>query len=213
MKKTIIGIAILATMLVALIGTTVNAASVTATPSNITVGKEETVTVTVKTDAQISGAVLKLNYDADKFEYVEANAGAVPVKATDKTDYVKVVVIDPLGGDATTNTITLTFKAKKDLTEGQKATFSISEVELDPEEAITTDSVEVTVVKAQEPTTPEEPEKPGTDKPTTPEKPSNPTDTNGDEITDLPQTGVPMFIGAIALIIVSGAVLVIKKVK
>ena len=58
MKKTIIGIAILATMLVALIGTTVNAASVTATPSNITVGKEETVTVTVKTDAQISGAVL-----------------------------------------------------------------------------------------------------------------------------------------------------------
>lgn len=213
MKKTIITIAILATMVVALFATTVNAASIKA-EGTIKEGTTGTVTVTIKTNEKVNGAVFKLNYDAEKFDYVKdsENGGTLPVVATDTGSYVKVVAVDALGKAEPTDTLTFQFTAKNTLKEGDKADFTITETEFDPEEDVTVDTATITVAKADttkptEPTNPTDPTNPS--KPTTPDK-----DTNGKPIEgDLPQAGVPMFVGAIALIVVAGAVLVVRKRK
>ena len=233
MKKTILGVAILAMVLIVMIGS-VNAASVTA--NNKEVKKGEMVTVSVNTGKPVMAIEFELKYDAEKFEYVGASAGSLGTPSVTVNNGVATVAIAASDGKSTTSSVTLNFKAKE-TTEGKSFTVSnlITDVtsETITNATTTVKIVEDTTEKPEEPTTPSNPdttEKP--EEPTTPSNPDTPSTeekqetttinsqkanekvgTNGEVIKKLPQTGTPVFIGAVALIAIAGVVLVVRKTK
>lgn len=213
MKKTLFKTTILAIILVAaILGTTVNAGSVTA-PETVKAGEE--VIVNINVDTAIENADITMEYDASKLAYKGTNAGAnmlVQVNA----DEAGKLVIAVAGGDNTTKTISVTFTASKDFT--GEAGIKVASFEANTNETLTNTQV---TVKAEEIKTPDDDKKPGEDekdpskdpdkKPT---KPTTPTGTDGKPITKLPQTGAPVFAGAIALVVLTaGAIILVKRVK
>lgn len=229
MKKSILGIAIIATMLVALLGTVVNAATLTATKE---AKKGDTVEVTITTDSAVKSTSFGLTFDNQKFKLAEnpvntTLAGPV-VNTVGNTVYVSVA---DANADHATKTITVKFEVIADVEKPTEEDFVISDYANNLDEELKATSVKTTLVKAEEDdnknneeqgnNTTEEPgnneEKPSNNE----EKPSNNTQngnntSNGSEKNDkekLPQMGAPLFVGAIALIVVAGAVLVIRKVK
>lgn len=210
MKKTLFKTTILAIILVAaILGTTVNAGSVTA-PTTVKAGEE--VTVNINVDTAMTNADITMEYDASKLAYKGTNAGAnmlVQVNA----DEAGKLVIAVAGGDNTTKTVTITFTANKDFT--GDAGIKVTSFEANTNETLA--NTEVTVKAAEETKDPakdpdKDPSKDPDKKPTEGDK--KPTGTDGKPITKLPQTGAPVFAGAIALVILTaGAIVLVKRAK
>ena len=221
MKKSILGIVIIAMVVIAMMVGNVNAANLAV--NNQEVKKGDVVTVSVNTEEASQAVEFVLNYDATKFEYVADSAASTlgaPIVNASEAGVIRLVVTDPI---KTTNAVTLQFKAIED-TEG--AVFTASNFSTDKEEELTVASVTVKVV-TQTPVEPENPVDPETPvEPTTPETPADNNEgtttnnntnanekvgTNGQVITKLPQTGTPMFIGAAVVIALAGVALVVRK--
>lgn len=218
MKKTIVGVAILAIALIVMMGS-VNAASVTVDKTEVKKG--DIVTISINIDKQVNGIQFNVSYNPNNFEYIGTDTGALAPEENASNGLVKVVASS---GSKTANKATLTFKALAD-TQGED--FVVSNFKAEGE-ALNNNSVKVkvsTTPVVEEPTTPDnEGNKPveGTTTPVTDkkaqtvettQKAGEKVGTNGKVITKLPQTGTPVFIGAIALIVVAGVVLVVKKAK
>lgn len=222
MKKTIIGVAILAIALILMMTGSVNAASLTA--NNAEVKKGETVTVTINTEEEAQAVEFVLKYDATKFEYIDGSAtttlGTPTINATEK-GVIRFVATNPT---ETTNKVDLQFKA---LETTEEAVFTASNFLTDVEtEELQNTTVAVKVVE-ETPVTPQEPtdpETPGEDvkDPTDTEKDDQTTNTtqdNADEkvgtdgkvIEKLPQTGTSIFTVVGAILAVAGIVFVVRK--
>ena len=221
MKKSILGIVIIAMVVIAMMVGNVNAANLAV--NNAELKKGDVVTVSVNTEEASQAVEFVLNYDATKFEYVADSAASTlgaPIVNASEAGVIRLVVTDPI---KTTNAVTLQFKAIED-TEG--AVFTASNFSTDKEEELTAASVTVKVVTE----TPVEPENPvdteTPEEPTTPETPADNNEgtttnnntnanekvgTNGQVITKLPQTGTPVFIGVAVVIALAGVALVIRK--
>ena len=221
MKKSILGIVIIAMVVIAMMVGNVNAANLAV--NNAEVKKGDVVTVSVNTEEASQAVEFVLNYDATKFEYVADSATSTlgaPIVNASEAGIIRLVVTDPI---KTTNAVTLQFKAIED-TEG--AVFTASNFSTDKDEELTAASVTVKVV-TETPVEPENPVDPETPvEPTTPETPADNNEgtttnnnTNANEkvgtncqvITKLPQTGTPMFIGAAVVIALAGVALVVRK--
>lgn len=221
MKKSILGIVIIAMVVIAMMVGNVNAANLAV--NNQEVKKGDVVTVSVNTEEASQAVEFVLNYDATKFEYVADSAASTlgaPIVNASEAGVIRLVVTDPI---KTTNAVTLQFKAIED-TEG--AVFTASNFSTDKEEELTVASVTVKVV-TETPVEPENPVDPETPvEPTTPETPADNNEgtttnnntnanekvgTNGQVITKLPQTGTPVFIGAAVVIALAGIALVVRK--
>lgn len=211
MKKTILGVALIAMLLITMMGS-VNAASVSA-PAEVKKG--ETVAVTVSMASPVKAVEFEMKYDASKFEFTGATAGALGKASASATNGVVTVAIAASDGVSTTETVTLTFTA---LAETEAKGFTISNVVSDTDNTITNATASTAVVEDVV-VDPEEPETPGNDnenkEPVKDEKPA--TDgkvgTDGKVITTIYQAGTPVALGAIALIVVAGVVLVARKTK
>ncbi len=240
MKKTIVVVAILAMVLITMMGS-VNAASVTA---NKEVEKGKTVTVTVNMEAT-SAVQFDMSYDNTKFEFVGASAGALGSDVGVANGGVVKVAAFALDGKSTTKSVTVTFKTLA-TTEGEK--FTVDGLVTENGEAIANPAVTVKVTAPVEvkPGT-DDNKKPATDdnnKPSTDDNKKPATDdkqqgttatpvtddkkqetttksqnadqkigTNGKVITKLPQTGTPVFIGVATIIAIAGVALVVRKAK
>ena len=225
MKKTIIGVAILAIALILMMTGSVNAASLTA--NNAEVKKGETVTVTINTEEEAQAVEFVLKYDATKFEYIVGSAtttlGEPTINAKEK-GIIRFVATNPT---KTTNKVDLQFKA---LETTEEAVFTASNFLTDVEtEELQNTTVAVKVVE-ETPVTPEGPQEP-TDPETPGEDVKDPTDTekddqttnttqdNADEkvgtdgkvIEKLPQTGTSIFTVVGAILAVAGIVFVVRK--
>ena len=221
MKKSILGIVIIAMVVIAMMVGNVNAANLAV--NNAEVKKGDVVTVSVNTEEASQAVEFVLNYDATKFEYVADSAASTlgaPIVNASEAGVIRLVVTDPI---KTTNAVTLQFKAIED-TEG--AVFTASNFSTDKDEELTSATATVKVVTETpvEPENPVDPETPA--EPTTPETPADNNEgtttnnntnanekvgTNGQVITKLPQTGTPMFIGAAVVIALAGVALVVRK--
>lgn len=233
MKKTIVVVAILAMVLITMMGS-VNAASVTA---NKEVEKGKTVTVTVNMEAT-SAVQFDMSYDNTKFEFVGASAGALGSDVGVANGGVVKVAAFALDGKSTTKSVTVTFKTLA-TTEGEK--FTVDGLVTENGEAIANPAVTVKVTAPVEvkPGT-DDNKKPSTDdnkKPVTDDKQQGTTTTpvtddkkqettttkgqnanqkvgtDGKVITKLPQTGTPVFIGVATIIAIAGVALVVRKAK
>ena len=220
MKKTILGILIIAMVVVAMMIGNVNAANLAV--NNAEVKKGDVVTVSVNTEETSQAVEFVLNYDATKFEYVADSATSTlgaPIVNASEAGIIRLVVTDPI---KTTNAVTLQFKEIED-TEG--AVFTAGNFSTDKDEELTTTTATVKVVTE----TATEPENPGEETPTEPTTPATDNNegtttnnntnadekvgTNGQVITKLPQTGTPVFIGVVAVIALAGITLVVRKVR
>ena len=205
MKKslTILTIAILAIVAFA---SCVNAASVKVTPAQAKVG--DTVTVTVHSDTPCYGVQFNMTYDSTRFEYAGNTAGAIVSASNGELicSYSNVA--------APTNDVSLTFTVISEAPVGT-GDFAISGTEFTDTkgdvtgEAVTepTATVEIAAPSGEgnQPTDPTTPTEPTT--------PTTPVDKKGNPITEITNAGTPIFAGAIALIAISGAVLIIKNRK
>lgn len=212
MKRTILGVAILAIVLIMMMGS-VNAASLTASSEKISKG--EMVTVTVNMEPSRATEV-NLKYDADVFEYVSSSAAMV----TDENGSLIATYLTA-DGVSTISQMSFTFKAKEN---SEGANFAVTGFTTDVTGDTVTNNVTVVVADVEQPEEPVDPQQP-----VNPEQPGNGSNnegngttttekdtivgTDGKVITKLPQTGTPVFIGAFALIVVAAAILVVRKVK
>lgn len=211
MKKTLFKTTILAIILVAaILGTTVNAGSVTA-PETIKAGA--TFTVKINVDTAMTNADATVTYDATKLEYVKESATAGSLLITENAETAGEIILSMAGGTKTAKTVELTFKAKEDI-KGDAAV-EVTSFAANTNETLANTSV--TIKAAEEAKDPEkDPEKDPVKDPD--KKPTNPSGdkvgTDGKPITKLPQTGAPIFAGAIALVVLTaGAIVLVKRVK
>ena len=213
MKRTIIGIAVLAIVLIIMMGS-VNAASLTT--SSDKVSKGENVTITVNMEPSRATEV-NLKYDANIFEYVSSSASMV----TDENGSLIATYLTP-DGTTTISQMTFTFKAKEN---SEGANFEVTAFTTDATGDTVNNTVTVAVADPEpsvDPEQPTDPEQPSNDSDNTnTENNTSTTGTNGNEIvgtdgkviTKLPQTGTPVFIGVAAIIALGVVVLVVKKVR
>lgn len=234
MKKTIVVVAILAMVLITMMGS-VNAASVTAN-KEVEKGKTVTVTLSMKPTASVG---FELSYDKANFEFLGGSAGALgTIDTAGNTNGVVNVQLFATNGTSTTESVTLNFKAKETTTDAKAFTVSDFVTEDYEDMANPTVTVKVTAPidvkpgvddEQQNPTTPTTPStgdnQQGT--PTTPSAGDNQqgttttnsqsangkVGTNGKIITKLPQTGTPVYIAVAVIIALAGVALVARKEK
>lgn len=221
MKKTIVGIMTIVAMLVAILGTNVNAATVGANPDAVKAGEE--ITVSVTTNDAMKSVQYEIVYNPDFVEPVVGEDGKIAVAvdtglasrgASKKgTNHVLVSAFGDAG-----KTTSVKFKALKDT---DAAVFSVEGTEFSADGMNTVDekvgntvSVKIGGEEEPEPTPTQEPTgtpaPTGTEAPKTTEKPSN------DGKVKFPQTGAPVYayVAGIALVvIVAGAVVAARKNK
>lgn len=226
MKKTIIGVAIIAMFLITMMGS-VNAASMTASTNQVEVDKG--VSVVIKTDVTMKAVQFKLNYDTSKFDYTGYTSAAGTTATVTKTAEGLTFALANSAAPEDAKSITLNFTAKAETANVNEETFTISGFKAGTSTEKDNNINATTTVKVVAATTPVEPEKPGdvTDENNTPageENKDNGTtttetnnsgkvSTNGKVITKLNQTGAPLFIGAAVVVALAGAVLVVRKAK
>ncbi len=210
MKKTILGIMLTLALVLALVGNVNAAGSVSASATSVKAG--ETVEVTVSATAS-AGIQFDMEYKTDYFEYVGSN---VYGQKSDENDAGGVVTIMAYSSDPTVEKVTLTFKALKDTTVDGEA-FTVSGFITDDDQTLTNDSVVVAVTPAtpddDDPTT-DDPttDDPTTDDPTT-DDPEGPTGSNGEPVDKIPQAGAPIYAGVVAVMVVAGAILLVRKIR
>lgn len=216
MKKTLTILTIIAIALVAMMSS-VNAATFTASPAETTkLSAGDTVTVTLGTTGA-SGIQFDLAYPAG-FEYVKAEGASICEVNTDTAGQLTVL---NFGSDK----VVITFKATQEMTADKEALvkeFTVSNYQAsDVEETTTSGVAKVTInpVANPDPSPSGDPDpKPSPSEVPSP-SPSSETEgdgvegTNGDELNELPKTGAPVYVGAIAVIVLAGAVLVVRKIR
>ena len=215
MKKTIVGIMTIVAMLVAILGTNVNAAEMSV-PTEVKAGENVTVTISVPTDT--SRYNLKLAYNTDLLEYVTTKSGDLAPEVGNRNGVLSLAAAST-SQTVNTGKIEMTFKAKADITENKEANFEVTEFKANGTTE-TLPAVKTTiVVEAAEPTpTPEVPDVTDTPAPTGTQTPA-PTGTtkpSDDGKVKYPQTGAPVYayVAGIALVaIVAGAVVAVRKNK
>lgn len=207
MKKTIVGIMTIVAMLVAILGTNVNAATMEV-PAEVKAGENVTVTISVPTDT--SRYNLKLAYNTDVLEYVSTNSGDLAPEVGNRNGVLSLAAAST---SATVNTgkIEMTFKTKADITENTDVNFEVTEFKANgTTEAIPATKTTVVVETVELTTTPDV-----TDTPT-PTEPTGTTKPTDDGKIKYPQTGAPVYayVAGIALVaIVAGAVVAVRKNK
>lgn len=224
MKKslTILTIAILA---IVAFTSCVCAAEVKTSSTKVNVG--DTVTVAVKTNNQFEGAEFTLKFDADKFQYagascVDANGEALSMENNISKAGNGEVFIQAYSGSLKSDTVVVTFKALKS-TEG--AAFNVEGLVLagTDEEELSNNPATIAVETSEnnnEGGTGNQgagsqggQQAGGSASGSSTSEAGSVTDKNGKKIEELPKTGTPIFAGAIALIVIAGAVLVIRNRK
>lgn len=229
MKKTIIGVAIIAMFLITMMGS-VNAASMTASTNEVEVNKG--VSVTISTNVTMKAVQFKLNYDTSKFEYTGYTSKAGATATVTKTAEGLTFALANSAAPEDAKSIVLNFTAKAETANVNEETFTISGFKAgtstDKDNNINaTATVKVVAAPVVEPEQPENPEKPGnsgnednnkpagdnTDNKGTTTNNNDKVGTNGKVITKLNQTGTPLFIGAAVVVALAGAVLVVRKAK
>lgn len=230
MKTKILGIVTMVTVLLMMLVSSVNAATMTADKTEMQ--KDEIVTITVTTEQEVASMQFDITFDSTKYEYVEDSATSDLANTASRVISDGVVRVSAFESGNATNTLTLQFKA---IENGENVPFTVSNTEFvagsdETGETFEVDTINVTIADAEEPTDPEnpgdvedptDPENPGdvedpgdVEEPTNPEKPSDNdnnndyVDENGDPITKLPQTGsvVPAIIAGIAILVVASLV-------
>ena len=148
MKRTIIGIAVLAIVLIIMMGS-VNAASLTT--SSDKVSKGENVTITVNMEPSRATEV-NLKYDANIFEYVSSSASMV----TDENGSLIATYLTPYG-TTTISQMTFTFKAKEN---SEGANFEVTAFTTDAKGDTVNNTVTVAVADPEPSVDPEQPTDP-----------------------------------------------------
>ena len=225
MKKKILGIVITLVIMMGMMVSQVNAATISASNTEVNKGDELTVTVNLENPTQAIDLVL--TYDANSFEYVKGSVTSSIGDLTVNDTVAGEVRLSAASATNSTTSVTYTFVATENT---DAAAFNASGLVTESGEEFTVDSVSVSVVEAEEPTQPENPEQP-----TNPEQPSteNPGETtnneqngsetntdaplvdeNGNVITKLPQTGVNVYtvIAGIAVVAIA-TVFVVRKIR
>ena len=241
MRKKILGIVTIVTLVLMMLVTSVNAAEFTADKTEIKKG--DIVTLTVKVDEPTQVIQFDVAYDATKYEYV-ADSASSALEATSSADQgngtVRVSAF-ATGATTTADTLTLQFKA---IENGENVAFTISNAAIKTEEGrveptFASTTVNVTVAEPteeptdpedpdeEEPTDPSTPEDPDKEEPTTPDEnkgeegnkdenkgSSEYVDEDGNPITRLPQTGSLLPAIAVgAVILVAAAIITFKAIK
>ncbi len=206
MKKTILVIILVAVMLLAAVST-VNAASVTQSTTQVKEG--ETVTITVKPTKANNSIQFDIKFDNDKFEYIQAQAGSLTI-GEDKAGANQngtATVMAYGASDKSAEGITVTFKAKK---AADASSIVITNFISGSERVENVGTVNFEIRADQEPEQPGNTEKPeDTQKPEETEKP-----TQTQKPSKLPQTGTPTYIVAVAVIVIAaGVIFAIRKNK
>ena len=147
MKKTISIIAILSLLALGIFTGKTYAASLDAinvTIDKTTVRPEEEVKVTVEFGQSLGAYTFDIAYDNSIFEYVSAEGGT----PNDTTDKVRVVFHDTTGGTNPRTNMSVTFKAKTDITTSNPTEFTITGEGLSNADAsITYDDITTPIVK------------------------------------------------------------------
>lgn len=207
MKKTILVTILVVAMLLATIGS-VNAASVT--PENVTVKTGETVTVTVKPEKTGEGIQFNVEFDATalKFEGATSSKGVTVKPGNGVANGNGVILAADLAGEGNVpESVVMTFTALKDI---EATEVKVTDFVSGDEEVAEAGKVTVKVEKVDDTKDPDK-------KPDDTKKPDNttkPTDINGKPIEEQPQMGAPIYMVAIAVIVIAaGAVLAVRKNK
>ncbi len=219
MKKQLLTIAMVTMLLVATLAGAANAATISASKL-----ANEATTVTMKMDKPQQSITITLEYDPTIFE-VDKTVGKDGVttngNADDRTlmvnsDEKGVVYISVSGTKAVVDEINVAFKLVEgtlDLPTEQEivGSFEVTNV-ADIDEEFADTQVKVLVKEAGEPTPTQKP----TSKPTDSVKPTdkvNPTKTPSGKPGTLVQTGAPVYVAGIAVIVVAAFVLMVRKAK
>lgn len=212
MKKIVSILTILVIALIAMVGS-VNAASINVQPSNVQkVNEGQEVLVTVSFP-ETRGPLFTLTYDKNNFEYVSADALSVNHETPGKL-VIGTVASEPL------TSLTVKFKALKTIDATQE--FSVTDIDLGgtPDADATGSLVITTTPPSEGETTQPTPSEPTTSEgseTTTPSEKTNEGEeivgTNGETIKELPQAGVPVFIGIISAIAIVAVVLAVRRIR
>ena len=179
MKKTIIGIMIMAVAIMMTLSSAVFAANAITTTVSGDVKVGETVTVTVNHPAGTSAGEYVVTYDADKLTYTGSDK--------DNGGEIKVAFMDTDYNEVKSHALTFTAKAEG-AAKVEVKNVTLSNTDGKEIADVTATGATVNVVKEETPVTPEEPSNPGTaEKPTTPTTPS--TDNKDNTATDKKDDG------------------------
>lgn len=147
MKK-IISIITILIVLTAIIFTN-NSYAATLDTINIEIDKTtitpgENVTVSIKFGENLGAYTFDIAYDNNIFEFVSADGGT----ANDTTDKIKVTYFDTTGGSSPRNNMSVTFKAKSDITTSNPTEFTVTAEGLANADAtVTFDDITTPIVK------------------------------------------------------------------
>ena len=182
MKKTIIGIMIMAVAIMMTLSSAVFAANAITTTVSGDVKVGETVTVTVNHPAGTSAGEYVVTYDADKLTYTGSDK--------DNGGEIKVAFMDTDYNEVKSHALTFTAKAEG-AAKVEVKNVTLSNTDGKEIADVTATGATVNVVKEETPVTPEEPSNPGTaEKPTTPTTPTTPiTDNKDNTATDKKDDG------------------------
>lgn len=231
MKRKILGIVTMVTLVLMMLVTSVNAADFTADKTEMKKG--DIVTLTITTETEVESMQFDITYDTTKYQYVENSATSALTTGSNiiSDGVVRVSALSITG--TTTNTVTLQFEA---LENGEEIPFTISNTEFgigveEVEETFNTPTLNVTIAEPVVDPEPEQPE--DTEDPTNPGETTKPEDNNneqngnnennnsgeyvdenGNVITRLPQTGslAPAIIAGLAIFAVI-SIVVFKAIK
>ena len=205
MKKSILVAILVAVMLLAAVGS-VNAATVSANKTTIKAGEQ--VTITVAPSEARDGVQFDVEYKADELKYIGTTKPEGMEVMDEVADGTGRVMVYSMNGK-TTEAVVMTFEALKDVEATDvKVTGFVSGTEEVAEAGKVTLTIEKKVDDTKEPE--KDPSKDPDKKPTE----QDPTDINGKPITKHPQTGTPIYVAAVAVIVIAaGAVLAVRKNK
>lgn len=224
MKRKIVGIMVIVAIMIAMLGTVVNAASMTTSKNEVKKG--ETVVVSVNI-GEVKNLDVTLNYDANSFKYVSASKGEFSGAINAKNAGVIKASLYADDDTATPDKIDFTFEATNTV---DNAEFTVSSIKAGTDRTIP-EAVKVSVVEEK----PVEPENTTNTVENTAEKPAenvtvnvvntadNPTanvaaSASNTEVKKankkLPQTGAPVYAYVLGVVAVAGvmtAVVINKK--
>ncbi len=226
MKKTILGIMLTLALVLALVGN-VNAASVSASATEVKAGETVSITVKVNKDKPTDGMQFDLKFDPDYFKYESTTTGLDQNTINDQDVANGNLIVWTYSSDGTTTEeVVVTFTALKDTTaDSEDFVVSNFESSADISETLEENTVKVTVKTPVEddpttddPTTDDPTDDPTTDDPTTDDPTTDdpeegPTGSNGEPVDKIPQAGAPIYAGVVAVMVVAGAILLVRKIR
>lgn len=147
MKKIISTIAIIAILTLLIFTGNTYAATLDTIDVNTdktTVRPGEEVKVTIQFGQDLGAYTFDVSYDNNIFEYVSAEGGT----ASDTTDKIRVVYYDSTGGSNPRTNMSVTFKAKADITTSNPTEFTVTAEGLaNADASVTFDDITIPIVK------------------------------------------------------------------